>query len=461
MNVSWKTWLWRTLITAAIVTLIAACFYAEENSRGVNAWKKCEQQLAARGESVTWTNYFPTPVPDDQNFYKAPMMTEWFVRSPTNYLKISIASLSTNRDTQSDTITEMSASNYLAWSDGFAVQFDQIRDAVKRPTAYIDGYYQHPFQSSSLSYPNFVSYRAVSQVLVHRAKCHLLLGEPDQALADLTLLHDLNRTLDNSNQPAILVTIMMHVAISGIYVDAIACGIDSHSWREPDLSALQKQLAEISLLSAVGESFRYTRNASCHMLDTASVNELIATTGVKTNTASDLGSWFVPSGWIYQNKAVIATLETGIIEAMDYTNLTVSPAKAKANNRRTEDEFRHITPWNFVAARSIPNFTKAVEAMARNQTWVDQAQIACALERYRLANGKYPTTLAPLAPQFLDKIPHDIINGKPMVYTFIDEQNFKLYSIGWNEVDEGGMTAHDSAGKEDRDNGDWVWHYPM
>lgn len=461
MTASWKTWIWRTFVTAAIIILVAACFYAEENSRGVNAWKKCEQELAARGESVTWTNYVHTPVRDDQNFYKAPMMTEWFVRSPTNYLKTSIASLSTNRDTQSDDITEISASNYLAWSDTFATQFGQMRDAVRRPAAYIDGYYQHPFQSSVLSYPNFVSYRAVSQVLAHRAKCHLLFGEPEQALADLALLHDLNRTLVNSNQPAILVASMIHVAVSGISVGAIAYGLESRSWRDSDLAALQQQLAEINLLPIVGESFRYTRNTSCHMLDTSSVNELIATMGVKTNAASDLGSWFVPSGWIYQNKAVIASLESGIIEAMDFTNLTVSPTKAKAVNYRTEDEFRRTTPWNFIAARSIPSFTKAVEAMARNQTWVDQAQIACALERYRLANGKYPAALTALTPGFLDKIPHDIITGKPMPYILVNDQTFKLYSIGWNEVDDGGITAHQSDGKEDRENGDWVWQYPL
>jgi hypothetical protein len=45
---------------------------------------------------------------------------------------------------------------------------------------------------------------------------------------------------------------------------------------------------------------------------------------------------------------------------------------------------------------------------------VDQARIACALERYRLANGKYPAALADLIPRFLDKIPADVITGKPM-----------------------------------------------
>jgi hypothetical protein len=125
-----------------------------------------------------------------------------------------------------------------------------------------------------------------------------------------------------------------------------------------------------------------------------------------------------------------------------------------------DDAFQHNTPWNFIAVMCVPNFTKANQVMARNQTMVDHARIACALERYRLANGNYPAALTALIPQYLDKIPHDIINGKPMSYTCTDGQNFKLWSVGWNEVDDGGITQYTSDGKEDRQFGDWVWHYP-
>jgi hypothetical protein len=123
--------------------------------------------------------------------------------------------------------------------------------------------------------------------------------------------------------------------------------------------------------------------------------------------------------------------------------------------------FRHVTPWNFIAAMCTPNFSKAAETMARNQTWADQAQIVCALERYRLANGKYPATLAALMPQFISAIPNDIVGGgKPMNYFCKDGENFRLYSVGWNEADDGGIIAHTTDGKEDRERGDWVWHYP-
>jgi hypothetical protein len=284
--------------------------------------------------------------------------------------------------------------------------------------------------------------------------------EPNQALDDLTLLHGLSRTLVKTGKPALLVSAMIHVAISGLYVDAVACGIESHAWREPELAALQKQLAEINLLPVVADSFRSERAHACRLLDTLRVEELMQQTRGLLFSGSDLRWWLMPGGWIDQNKAVVATLEQRTLECFDQTNNVVSPFKVQAAHFNQEETLRHVTPWNYIAAASVPYFSKAVETAARNQTWVDQARIACALERCRLANGKYPDTLAALVPQFLDKIPRDIINGKPMSFARTDEQNFKLYSIGWNEVDDGGITAHTGDGKEDRDYGDWLWQYP-
>jgi hypothetical protein len=87
----------------------------------------------------------------------------------------------------------------------------------------------------------------------------------------------------------------------------------------------------------------------------------------------------------------------------------------------------------------------------------NEAQIVCALERYRLAHGEYPETLDVLAPQFIEKLPHDIIGGQPLHYRRIEGGIFLLYSVGWNETDDGGVPGTLSDPKQ----GDWVWQYPL
>jgi len=67
-------------VLACLVTLVAL-FYAVENWRGKRAWDQCKRELEAKGEVLDWAAYIPPPVPDDQNIFKAPKMTEWFVKS--------------------------------------------------------------------------------------------------------------------------------------------------------------------------------------------------------------------------------------------------------------------------------------------------------------------------------------------------------------------------------------------
>jgi hypothetical protein len=79
------------------------------------------------------------------------------------------------------------------------------------------------------------------------------------------------------------------------------------------------------------------------------------------------------------------------------------------------------------------------------------------LERYRLTDSEYPASLDVLVPQFIEQLPPDVIGGQPLHYRRTDDGKFVLYSIGWNEKDDGGKAAYKHDGSEDRLNGDWVW----
>ncbi len=106
----------------------------------------------------------------------------------------------------------------------------------------------------------------------------------------------------------------------------------------------------------------------------------------------------------------------------------------------------------------MPNYVKALQKFAYDQTSANEAAVACALERYHLAHGEYPETLDALMPQFIEKLPHDIIGGQPLHFQRTDNGKFLLYSIGWNETDDGGQTSPmDQYGAIDYNRGDWVW----
>ena len=77
------------------------------------------------------------------------------------------------------------------------------------------------------------------------------------------------------------------------------------------------------------------------------------------------------------------------------------------------------------------------------------ARTAIALERCRLAQGAFPESLDALAPQFIAKVPHDVIGGKPLKYRREADGCFVLYSIGWNEKDDDGEAAFNQDGTVD------------
>lgn len=108
--------------------------------------------------------------------------------------------------------------------------------------------------------------------------------------------------------------------------------------------------------------------------------------------------------------------------------------------------------YNLYAVVAVPNYNKMVQAVGFDQTRADEAQIVCALERYRLARGNYPQTLNDLVPQFIGELPHDIISGQPLKYHQTNDGRFLLYSVGWNGKDDGGQL-----GPFPHDEGDWVW----
>ena len=61
-----------------------------------------------------------------------------------------------------------------------------------------------------------------------------------------------------------------------------------------------------------------------------------------------------------------------------------------------------------------------------------------ALERYRRDHGGWPSSLRLLVPPYIEKIPLDPFDGKPLHYRPFDE-GVVIYSVGVDGVDNGGQ----------------------
>jgi len=157
---------------------------------------------------------------------------------------------------------------------------------------------------------------------------------------------------------------------------------------------------------------------------------------------------------VYQTMVVIATSPK--TNGVDVVNKQMFPRQLKDAMHQFQKWQTGWSPIATVATMYVPNWERAWRATMKSQMTVDEARIACALQRYRLAHGTFPETLDALAPQFIQKTPRDIIGGQPLHYRRTGD-SFSLYSVAWNEADDGGKVLFDKTGKPEQDQLDWVW----
>jgi hypothetical protein len=151
----------------------------------------------------------------------------------------------------------------------------------------------------------------------------------------------------------------------------------------------------------------------------------------------------------------------------DATKRRVFPREVEGRHHELEREiaggrlgktFSAVLHHHLLAAMLVPALNRLPLQAAMAQTAANQAALACALERYWLANSQFPEKLESLAPRYLTDLPRDLLSGEPYRYRRTDQSQFVLYSIGWNEKDDGGTPGPTLF---DEKQGDWVWEYPQ
>jgi serine/threonine protein kinase len=340
----------------------------------------------------------------------------------------------------------LAAADLIRNTDAFNPEFGQIREALRRPGCYLQ-----PTNDVAWDAPimNFVAVRTMAQIGDARARSHLLLNRPEEAWRELSLVNDFRRCLDSNSWN--LVSAMIDVAVAGLFVQSIEQGYTLHGWSASQYAEIQRELEKVNLIPICQNGFMGERAATLQFLDLPRDVPARLVSGSGEIEPNMLFYYAMPEGWIYQNMRIFAQQHQMIIESMDVRGALVSAQMTASNAAAMEREFSVPTPYNFFASMAMPNYAKATTAMARNQTRANLGACAFALERYRVKNGNYPAKLEDLTPEFMHKLPHDVVNGEPLKYRRETPERFILYSVGWDLKDDGGKTSERS------DQGDWVW----
>ena len=503
---------WSALV--AISTL--ALFYNFQWWRGQRAWATVVHEAKQQGEELVDLNtLLGGPIPDDQNFAKAPPFEPLFAGTINNFdngrwvdtgtNRAALAAMEVNSGNwasgvkqfswlngeQTDFQPWLASKNRFRWEKAlnlndtnpapavpltkgkrdparFAEQmlaslapFDeplrQLRDCSSRP------FCRFPVDHWDFDRRQMYTLYGFIQVLCLRASAELTLGRADDAFADVELvlrLADYTRQQANFGTPMVLAD-----AVQPVWE-----GLASRQWNESQLRALQNQLAGLNILGDYPVAWRVEATRQADFL------ECIIPTGraiqpVPPNSSLDSGEqtalrvirWLFPAGWSLHDQA---TIQRERLRAIADFNRPANP------HLPSHSDLRHLIQESdpLFLTFVVPRFKEMWSGeyyFVFAQSAVNQATLACALERFRLARGQYPETLDALVPDFVAALPADVINGQPLKYRRLNDGRFLLYSVGFDHTDDDGQPSPRGLDWEKKPNhepdlgqGDWVWTYP-
>jgi len=88
----------------------------------------------------------------------------------------------------------------------------------------------------------------------------------------------------------------------------------------------------------------------------------------------------------------------------------------------------------------VPATKQVLELKVRAKTEVAATRLLIAMKAYKMEQGRLPETLEELVPEYIDAVPLDDFDGKPMRY---NPGKRVIYSVGEDLKDDGGMTKEE------------------
>jgi hypothetical protein len=499
---------WRYLFLFLGLALGVVLFYAEENWRGQRAWTNYRLGMAARGEAVTAAAFVPPLASGDENFAAAPGLPQIFmgqtiaprydaaantlkprteVRSnswfaartdlaawhaahlkPTNQVaRAEAIAVDTNLTTQA---AAAGVRAFLAETDS---TIEKVRAASERPRSRFNLAYDQD-DPAAIILRHLAPLKHLSQILKLRASAELALGQTDEAADDVQLML---RLADASREEPILISQFVRIAQLQLVLQPLAEGMEQ--WSDAQLREFQERLGRFDFCADGYRTLQAERVFfGCGVIeyvrrtpDKSQFISMVSSSGNRGGVeaaAALLNA--APTGWFdLEERNYSRAFADFVLPAIDLPGRQIRPAACRQGSERLTTLLNHsptalLLRHRFFTSLLLPSLANSVRKLALGQAGADVAAVACALQRYRLANGQFPDALNSLSPQFMAKLPHDVVNGQPLRYRRTDNRHYVLYSVGWNVADDGGIVAPNKNNEPadhprgaDQSEGDWVW----
>jgi len=280
--------------------------------------------------------------------------------------------------------------------------------------------------------PYFENIRQSTRLLKLEAILDAENGKPGQAADSITSAFGLARSL--SKEP-VLVSQLVRIACQELAVSTLEHAINRTEFTDEQLIDLSQSLVNAEDPCAMTRAFVGERcmGLSIFKMPAAQIPPMLDMVSKRPHLMSAFEIW------LYRFEGVVDMDAIIYLDLMnDYIKVLKLPPEQRQEAADAVDARIDKTSRIHVLLHVImPALSRCATIDVRFAAQFRTARTGLAIERYRLAAGKLPDTLADLMPTYLDAVPKDPFDGKDLRYKKL-ETGFVVYSIGEDGNDDGG-----------------------
>ena len=514
-----KRWLYRLTWTVVTLTALIASLYAWVNASGARQLRNVEAMLKAEGETLDFRATMNEPVPEAENFCAIPLLKDLALvvdndaskgapgekRKRLEAMRLPSSAKGVARPPKNANAAIGKRTDFKAWAEFLRTEGslpmpvdsgDAARDVLAALSKY-DAIVQElatglsrpkaqwtpewktcelPEQLFEFKFPHFSSIMAVNRTLSFRAAAAARTGEAAKAHEAALIIARMTQAA--MNDPFV---IGLLVGASGAVMlrDATWELCAAHAGTAEDFARLEAVLTALDVRSATLRAYRSEMTAGVNFIQLCKRKpenlQAMFSPGwmmrdfTYAGIFSHIPERAFPSGLLDASAAVLAEQEFKHIIKPLRDEGWISLFKAAQDLEKDMDGMKeHVwtQPSYIIVTLTLPAITSFINNVIFTHTQVNQAIIACALERYRIEKGSYPDSLDAVKLADGKLLPLDPIYEKPMGYRKTADGRYALWSVGFDGKDDGGKRTLNEKKPENTQFhktdyvGDWVWDFP-
>ncbi|MBI5763892.1 MAG: hypothetical protein HZA51_10250 [Planctomycetes bacterium] len=297
------------------------------------------------------------------------------------------------------------------------------------------------------------SVRTSAKVLALSAITAAQHGDATRAAQLTTDTLQLIRTMDGTPS---LVREMFNDGITTLACDACERVVNSVTLSDASLIEFQRLLAAADRRSNIREGLLSERAA---YLDTTRwYRANTKNIGLQLNT-QNLNSRIPSAFWGYLPAVPALDIAEGVDFFNEIVDATVKPDGTTIARLQQIESRYAVMPWYTLVSKTfVAPFSRYAILSFRAGGQLRALRVAIAAERYRLNLKQWPVNAADLVPRFIDAIPPDPIDGRPIRYAIIPE-GIKTWTISDenDNRDNGGDVQRIESGSNRHKPTDFGW----